>query len=108
MIPVWTAKLGMTEALQLSLQQILCSTRFKFVVYYEGTRHVMAKGTLLGMTLSGISTQTTGGNTVREIIKQKILFHIMGLDEGWISYHAGDDTIVMVEREHVGSYLNVL
>lgn len=53
---MWGHRLGLDEQLIITMENLLLKTEFKFVMYYEGTRRVMVKGCLLGMTLSGIST----------------------------------------------------
>jgi len=67
----------------------------------------MITGVTVGMTLSGVATQTTAGNTQREIIKSKFIQEKLKLkDEEYTSLHAGDDTVTMITKNKVHSLIS--
>jgi len=59
----------------------------------------MMKIVTKGMTLSGVSTQTTGGNTMREIVKFLVMKQALGLTDKDINVLvAGDDVVTIFSK----------
>jgi len=73
-----------------------------------GTRRIMMTGKTVGMTLSGVSPQTTAGNTIREIMKAKFFKYKLGArSDQYQTLHAGDDTLLMISRKLLTQQLDL-
>jgi hypothetical protein len=82
--------------------RLLKKTSWKFECKYPGSRANLATGTIIGTTMSGHSTQTTLGNTLR----QWAVHAFCARDLDSVTLVSGDDTVTRIRKTHKQKFLH--